>query len=107
MPSWMQVGARVSVQRYPGFANSHASADDRTPWNTDPATTILYVGIDGSRRDRRRAPAIAKGWTPCRVEFPLLNDPDLSKTDLLDEACVLGLRPPRAYDLGFGHANFL
>lgn len=73
--------------------------------NTNPQNTILYVGIDASRRDRGRAPAIAKGWMPWRVEFPLLDEPDLSKYDLLAEARALGLRPPRAYDLGFGHAN--
>jgi hypothetical protein len=73
--------------------------------NTDPATTILYVGIDGSRRDRGRAPAIAHGWSPWQVEFPLLNEPNVSKSDLLHEARMLGLQPPRAYDLGFGHAN--
>jgi hypothetical protein len=73
--------------------------------NTDPNNTILYVGIDGSRRDRRRAPAIERGWSPWRVEFPLLHQPELSKSDLLDEARSLGLRPPRAYGLGFDHAN--
>lgn len=73
--------------------------------NTDPANTILYVGIDGSRRDRRRAPAIERGWSPWRVEFPLLHEPELSKRDLLDEARALGLQPPRAYELGFDHAN--
>jgi hypothetical protein len=73
--------------------------------NTNPENTILYVGIDGSKRDRGRAPAIAKGWTPWHVEFPLLQEPELSKHDLLAEARAIGLRPPRAYDLGFGHAN--
>jgi len=73
--------------------------------NTDPASTVLYVGIDSSARDRRRAPAIERGWLPWRVEFPLLDEPDLSKADLLAEARALGLRPPRAYELGFDHAN--
>lgn len=74
--------------------------------NTDPANTVLYVGIDNSARDRRRAPAIERGWLPWRVEFPLLDDEsDLSKADLLAEARAAGLRPPRAYELGFDHAN--
>jgi hypothetical protein len=74
--------------------------------NTDPARTVLYVGIDNSARDRRRAPGIAHGWAPWRVEFPLLDEPELSKDDMLAEARALGLRPPRAYELGFAHANF-
>jgi hypothetical protein len=73
--------------------------------HTDPASTVLYVGIDNSTRDRRRAPAIERGWLPWRVEFPLLDEPDLSKADMLAEARALGLRPPRAYELGFEHAN--
>jgi hypothetical protein len=73
--------------------------------HTDPARTVLYVGIDNSARDRRRAPAIERGWLPWRVEFPLLDEPALSKADLLAEARALGLRPPRAYELGFDHAN--
>jgi len=74
--------------------------------NTDPARTVLYVGLDGSPRDRRRAPAIERGWDPRPVEFPLLNEPEVSKADLIDEARALGLRPPHAYELGFDHANF-
>jgi hypothetical protein len=74
--------------------------------NTDPTNTVLYVGIDNSARDRRRAPTIERGWLPWRVEFPLLDEPELSKADLLAEARALGLLPPRAYELGFDHANF-
>jgi hypothetical protein len=73
--------------------------------NTDPTNTVLYVGIDNSARDRRRAPAIERGWLPWRVEFPLLDEPNLSKADLLAEARAVGLRQPRAYELGFDHAN--
>lgn len=73
--------------------------------HTDPARTVLYVGLDNGARDRRRAPAIERGWLPWRVEFPLLAEPSLSKEDMLAEARALGLRPPRAYELGFEHAN--
>jgi hypothetical protein len=73
--------------------------------HTDPARTVLYVGIDNGARDRRRAPGIAHGWRPWRVEFPLLDEPTLSKADMLAEARALGLRTPRAYELGFDHAN--
>ncbi|MCK2240032.1 MULTISPECIES: hypothetical protein [unclassified Crossiella] len=73
--------------------------------NTDPTTTVLYIGLDPSRRDRRRAPAIERGWRPWRVEFPLLDEPGLSKAAMLAEARALGLTPPQAYELGFSHAN--
>lgn len=73
--------------------------------HTDPTSTVLYVGIDNSPRDRRRAPAIERGWSPWRVEFPLLDEPEVSKADLLAEARALDLRPPQAYALGFDHAN--
>lgn len=73
--------------------------------NTDPASTVLYVGIDNSPRDRRRAPAIQSRWAPWRVELPLLDEPHLTKQDMLAEARSLGLTPPAAYDLGYDHAN--
>ncbi|MEV0734185.1 hypothetical protein [Polymorphospora sp. NPDC050346] len=73
--------------------------------NADPATTTLYVGLDASPRDRNRAPAIAAGWAPWTVEFPLLDPPHLTKDEQLDWARQLGLRVPRLYELGFAHNN--
>lgn len=73
--------------------------------HADPADTVLYIGIDPSIRDRKRAPAIERGWTPWQVKFPLLDEPELTKADMLAEARRLGLTPPAAYDLGFAHAN--
>lgn len=73
--------------------------------HTDPADTVLYVGIDNGRRDGNRAPAIRQGWLPWPVEFPLLDEPDLTKQDMLDEAVARGLTPPAAYQLGYDHAN--
>lgn len=73
--------------------------------NADPATTTLYVGLDASPRDRNRAPAIAAGWAPWTVEFPLLDPPHLTKDEQLDWARQLGLRVPRLYELGFTHNN--
>ncbi len=74
--------------------------------NTDPADTVLYIGIDNSTRDQRRAPAIRHGWQPWHVELPLLDEPELTKQDMLAEARALGLTPPAAYSLGWEHANF-
>lgn len=73
--------------------------------NADPAEAMLYIGIDPSIRDRKRAPGIERGWKPWRVQFPLLDEPDLTKTDMLAEARAFGLTPPLAYELGFDHAN--
>jgi hypothetical protein len=73
--------------------------------HADPATTILYVGLDASPADRARARAITAGWAPWTVQFPLLSPPYLSKRQLLDWSRCLGVRPPRLYELGFPHNN--
>jgi hypothetical protein len=72
--------------------------------HADPATTTLYVGIDAS--ETRRIPGIRVGWVPWTVEFPLTEEPELTKETMLAEARALGLTPPRAYEEGFAHANF-
>ncbi|XVQ08119.1 hypothetical protein ACQP1W_36955 [Spirillospora sp. CA-255316] len=71
--------------------------------NADPASTVLYVGIDWS--EERRTAAIVKGWAPWRVEFPMCNPPKLTKAQMLDQARSAGIRTPRLYDLGFSHNN--
>lgn len=75
--------------------------------HTDPADTIVYVGIEDTPRDRARIPAIARNWKPWRVQFPLCakREPVRTKDDLLDEARALGIEPPRLYALGFAHNN--
>jgi hypothetical protein len=70
-----------------------------------PETSVVYVGIEPTKKDRRRTSGIVLNWAPWRVEFPLLHGPDRPKAELLDELRVLGLRPPRLYDLGFEHNN--
>jgi hypothetical protein len=71
--------------------------------NTDPADTVLYVGIDWS--EAHRTPAIVRGWAPWTVRFPMCDEPHLSKQDILDAARAAGLQPPRLYELGFSHNN--
>jgi hypothetical protein len=75
--------------------------------HTDPADTIVYVGIENTPRDRARIPAIARNWKPWRVQFPLCNkhEPPRTKEQLLDEARAVGIEPPRLYALGFAHNN--
>ncbi|WP_199754303.1 hypothetical protein [Amycolatopsis sp. WAC 01375] len=71
--------------------------------NSDPDTTTLYVGIDAT--EARRVPGIRRGWAPWQVEFPLTEEPGLTKDAMLAEARELGLPPPAAYQEGFSHAN--
>ncbi len=68
--------------------------------NADPADTVLYIGIENTKRDRARIPGIARNWKPWRVQFPLCNrwEPVRSKGELLDEARAVGIEPPRIYD---------
>ncbi|MBO2461715.1 hypothetical protein [Actinomadura violacea] len=69
----------------------------------DPADTVLYVGIDWS--EERRCEAITRNWAPWRVEFPMCDEPHLTKAEMLDLARAAGVEPPRLYDLGFAHNN--
>lgn len=71
--------------------------------NTDPADTVLYVGVDHA--EARRRPAIEEGWKPWATEFPLCEPPLLSKAQMLAWARSLGLRTPAMYDRGFAHNN--
>ncbi|WP_344516043.1 hypothetical protein [Dactylosporangium maewongense] len=71
--------------------------------NADPATTILYVGIDWS--EQLRTPGIERGWKPWAVRFPMCEPPDLTKAQMLDWARAEGIEPPRAYANGFAHNN--
>jgi hypothetical protein len=72
--------------------------------HTNPADTILYVGIDGSEQHRTKG--IAHGWAPWPVQFPMCEPPLLSKADMLRQCRALGIDPPRLYQLGFSHNNF-
>ncbi len=71
--------------------------------HTDPAKTVLYVGLEPG--EQHRAPAITAGWRPWRVEFPLMQHSGLTKDDLLAWFRDAGLQPPRLYRLGFSHNN--
>lgn len=70
-----------------------------------PETSIAYVGIEPTKKDRPRAPSITRNWAPWRVEFPLLDGPDRPKEDLLADLRAHGLKPPRLYEMGFPHNN--
>ena len=64
---------------------------------------VLYLGIDW--QEAHRTEAIVSGWSPRKVEFPLMWEPWLSRPDFFELADAEGLKPPRLYDMGFAHAN--
>lgn len=71
--------------------------------HTDPAATVVYVGIDWT--ETHRLPAINDGWAPWPVDAPLTRPPYRDKNQLLAEARTAGLPTPRLYRYGFAHNN--
>jgi hypothetical protein len=71
--------------------------------NTDPDSTVLYIGMDWS--ELGRLPANRAAWAPWRVEYPLTEPPYHDKAHWEAEARAMGLEPPRLYALGFSHNN--
>ncbi|MEU6559424.1 hypothetical protein [Nocardia nova] len=61
-----------------------------------PADTVLYVGLEAA--ERHREPGVVNGWSPWRVEFPMIDHPRLTKQQMVDE-CRLrnGIEPPLLY----------
>jgi hypothetical protein len=69
----------------------------------DPASTVVYLGIDWSEVHRFER---AKGyWDPWTVEAPLCDRPYLDKREALAWLRSEGIKPPRLYAAGFQHAN--
>lgn len=71
--------------------------------NSNPNEDTLYVGI--SWDEIHRCNAIRKGWKPWKVEFPMCNPPYIDKSQSLEIAREMGIKPPRLYDYGLPHAN--
>ena len=71
--------------------------------HTDPADTVLYVGLDWS--EPHRFEAVVRQWAPWPVRFPLAGPPYHDKVFFLNQARSLGIEPPRLYGLGFPHNN--
>lgn len=71
--------------------------------NTDPADTIVYVGIDWT--ESHRLPAITKAYLPYTAKAPLC-DPPYYTSEQIDAALAAEeIEPPRMYGKGFPHAN--
>lgn len=71
--------------------------------NYSPDECVLYLGIDWTEAHRRKAPT--KNWHPYKVEFPMCEQPYLTKQDMIKELNALGIETPRLYKLGFSHNN--
>lgn len=72
--------------------------------NTDPANTIVYVGIDWT--ETHRIPAIVRNYQPWTAQAPLTEKGfRRDKDEWMAEAQELGLVPPRLYALGWEHNN--
>jgi hypothetical protein len=68
-----------------------------------PDECVLYLGIDWTEEHRTKAPV--KNWAPYKVEFPMCEEPYISKDEMLQYLETVGIEIPRLYKLGFSHNN--
>lgn len=68
-----------------------------------PEGCTLYLGIDWTEQHRTKAPV--KNWAPYQVEYPMCEEPYLTKEDMLQELRNIGIEVPKLYKLGFSHNN--
>jgi hypothetical protein len=71
--------------------------------NCDPASTIIYLGIDWT--ETHRMEGVARGYHPYRVAAPLTVEPFLTKQQMIQMTEELGIETPKLYKLGFKHNN--
>ena len=71
--------------------------------NFKPEDCILYLGIDWTEEHRTKAPI--KNWAPYKVEFPMCEEPYITKDEMLQYLETVGIEIPRLYKLGFSHNN--
>jgi hypothetical protein len=71
--------------------------------NYNPEECILYLGIDWTEEHRTAKPK--ENWLPYRVEFPMCEEPFITKDEMLKELENDGIEIPRLYKLGFSHNN--
>jgi 3'-phosphoadenosine 5'-phosphosulfate sulfotransferase (PAPS reductase)/FAD synthetase len=69
----------------------------------DPSDATVCLGIDWT--ESHRCKAIEKNYKPFEVRFPLCEPPYLSKQDMIAMLAKTGIKPPRAYEMGFAHNN--
>lgn len=78
-------------------------ANDWIKANFKPDECVLYLGIDWTEEHRTKAPR--KNYEPYRVEFPMCEEPFVTKDEMLAELNELGIETPRLYKMGFAHNN--
>lgn len=71
--------------------------------NFQPDECVLYLGIDWTEEHRTKSPV--KNWSPYKVEFPMCEEPYLTKEEMLNELDRKGIEIPRLYKMGFSHNN--
>jgi hypothetical protein len=71
--------------------------------NFKPDDVTLYLGIDWTEEHRTKAPI--KNWAPYTVEFPMCEEPLLTKVDAIKALEAAGIETPRLYGMNFAHNN--
>lgn len=71
--------------------------------NYTPEEVTLYLGIDWTEAHRTVAPR--KNWSPFQVEYPMIEEPYLSKNEMIETLLIDGIDTPYLYKLGFSHNN--
>ena len=70
----------------------------------DPLNTTIHLGFDWTEAHRMKA--AAPQWEPFTVAAVLMHPPYVHKQMLMRKwAEEFGIKPPRLYEQGFGHAN--
>lgn len=78
-------------------------ADRWLATNCDPASTVVYVGIDWT--EEHRFTRLRNRRRPWVYEAPLCEPPYLRKDQVFASLAVEGIEAPRLYRLGFAHNN--
>jgi hypothetical protein len=71
--------------------------------NLDPATAVVYLGIDWTEAHRfeRAQPR----WAPWTLAAPLCEPPYVDKHEMMQILSESGIEAPRLYAMGFPHNN--
>lgn len=78
-------------------------ADKWLKANFKPDECVLYLGIDWTEEHRTKAPV--KNYAPYKVEFPMCEEPYITKDEMISELESLGIKQPRLYERGYSHNN--
>lgn len=79
------------------------TADKWIKEHYNPDECILYLGIDWTESHRKASPT--ENWAPYKVEFPMCEEPLLSKGEMITRLEKSGIKQPRLYEMGFSHNN--